>query len=217
MDWSNVTDDFYPVIVASQDVLWHSTAAARGRAHHGVARCPQRLHPGAWSDGREATCDPCGALHGYALVVLDQKLRGQLAGTLRERRARARTAITRYADQIVIEARRRSDAEEGLYSKLSNLSTSKWFIEAVPAVDDQELVMEVLHFARSADDANGHEVPFERIGSRLGLDAVACERRWVLASAALFDARPDFMDANFDKPMARRWAAGLGCVELIAS
>ena len=204
------------MIVASQDVLWHSTAPARSRAHHGVARCPQRRHPGAWTNERAASCDACAALHSTALYVLDQKLRGLLAGTVRERRAQACKAIERYADQIVIEARRFSDAEDGLYSKLSNLPTSKWFLEAVPGVDDQELVIEVLHFARSADDANGQQIPFERIGGRLGLDAATCERRWVLASNALVDSRPDFMDANFDRPMARRWTGGLGCVEMVA-
>ena len=209
MDWSKCSEYFETIVVDLADEIWRCTAVARGRAYHGTRRCSQLRAPGATRElGRP--CDDCSGLFSVMLYEIDLKIAPVIAASSADPREHAHILVRRYADQIVISARRRHDAEQGRYSKLSNLLTTKWFLSLVPTAAEQEFVLEVLHFARSGDDSYGDDLPFERIGSRVGWTAVECDQAWRRISEVLYDTQPDFMAANFDRPMVERWSKGLG-------
>jgi hypothetical protein len=115
--------------------------------------------------------------------------------------------VRRFARNWTLEARDLLDSSRGLATRISRVPSRGWFRSAVPDELDQQLILDVLYFVRSADSAPEGDLPIGRIADRYGLDHAECFARIEAAADALRHSRPAWIEQNLDVPLGNRTTA----------
>ncbi len=198
------------VVVPLAPLAWAATRRYRSYTYHGVRPCPQSEAPYGSRSAEQTRCADCNEFFDELLMGLARWIdKRSLRSSVAQQQAMLGRRIQRFIKHESIDATRRLSTEHRLHSNLGLLYEASWFTSALPDIDDQMLAVRFLRFARSNDEVFGTDLPYERLGSRLGLVEAECARAWGRIESVLRAARPRWVENNFDHQMSRRWASGL--------
>lgn len=119
--------------------------------------------------------------------------------------AEAASHVLRHIEHVTLEGRDLYDASRGLVTNVTRLAErAKWFRDAVPHPLDQQIVYEVLFFARGGDRFDGGAIPAERMADKLGLDVGEFVVRMTIALETLREVRAEWVATNIDNLLSQR-------------